>query len=177
MFDFTTYMKNVAIKMKAISHQEESEKQKRFYRISGLSGIEELLSNLTDKDMYPAILVNDLGYGRIADNGNAVNYLDRQTHIFYIVNYCDLNDFDAKEQSLATLKSIMYKIIGKMRKDYREDNKGTVPKTGMRNLDQGSFFYQVISGFGPHCHGLMISFEMTPPVESDMKYNSNDWNE
>ena len=94
-FNFIDYMTNIAKTMKAISHLENNKTQKRFYRVSGLNGIEELLNNLTDPKMYPAILANDLEFGKVGDVSTSNNFLDRQSHIFYIVGYCDLNDFNA----------------------------------------------------------------------------------
>lgn len=174
-FNFITYMKNIAISLKAISHQEESETQKRFYRSSGLSDLSELLNNLTDPKMYPCIVANDLAVGKIGDNGPAENYLDTQSHIFYIVGYVDTNDFDAKQQSIEDLKAIMYKIIGKMRRDRTNDFKGEMPRTGLRTLNTSSIFYQVITGFGEHNHGIMVSFDITPSVHAELKYNADDW--
>jgi len=173
-FDYITYMRNVAINMKAIAHQTTGN-GKKFYRVSGLSSMEEVLSNLTDTNMYPAILVNDLEMGRIADEGPANNYLEKQTHIFYVVGYADLNDFAAKEKSLSDLKAIVHKIIGKMIHDSNADYKPLTVRTGMRNLDRRSFFYQVVTGIGPFCHGYMVSFEIQPSVNAELKYNEDEW--
>ncbi|MEI7594511.1 MAG: hypothetical protein WCK02_02100 [Bacteroidota bacterium] len=175
-FEFIEYMRNIAIELKTISHKENSEMQKRFYRVSGLNGIEEVLNSLSDSKMYPALLANDLEVGKVGDSGPSENYLNLQSHIFYIVGYVSSNDFNGKEQSLRELKLMMYKIIGKMRKDKREDFQGIIPRTGLRNLDTRSFYYQVISGFGENCHGIMVSFDISPVVENEIKFNVSDWN-
>ena len=172
-FEFIPYMRSIAQNLRYINNQGD-EKQKRFYRVSGLTNMEEVLNNLTDSKMFPAILANDLEVGRIGDMQTSDNYLEKQTHIFYVVGYANLNAFDEKEACISELKKIMYKIIGKMRKDYRDDYRGKT-ETGMRNLDTTSFFYQVITGFGPHCHGIMVTFEVSPNIESNLQYDETDW--
>ncbi|MEI6853115.1 MAG: hypothetical protein WCL06_09740, partial [Bacteroidota bacterium] len=76
-FDFTSYMENVAIKNKEIAHVPESA-EKRFFRISSIVNLEEILANITNVG-GTCLTVEDNLMGRLIDQ-NSDNYLDDQSY-------------------------------------------------------------------------------------------------
>ena len=173
-FNFTEYMRNIAISLKDIAHIEDDEDNKHFYRVSGLGMLEEVLQSLT-KGKFPALIVEDNLFSRFYDGGSE-NFLDTQNYTFYICKQLnDYTDATGREEILKDCQEILYKIISKMIKDRRNDHACVQPLTGLRNLDISSFFIQSIGPIGDMCYGLMFSFTIVNPVAMDIIYNANDW--
>lgn len=170
-FDFITYMKTVSTKLKAIQHVEYDDEKKHFYRCSSLSDMEELLQNLSNVK-FPALIVHDTVEGTLLDNGGA-GFLDDGNFFFYIITNVAILDFDEKEKAIKDCRSIMKKIISKMRKDHTADFKNTFPRTGLKYLDTNSFNYFSVGPIGDNCYGIYCSFSMLEPDE--IIYSDDDW--
>lgn len=170
-FEFVTYMKTIATKLKEIKHVDGDDEQKRFYRCTSLSEMEELLQNLTVVK-FPALIVHDTLEGSLLDNDGS-GFFDDQNYYFYVINNIAILDFDAKEKAVKDCKAIMRKIISKMRHDRNQDYRNTATKTGLKFLDTKSFTYFSVGPIGDNCFGIYCSFSMLEP--DSINYNENDW--
>ncbi len=162
-FDFIPYMRECAIRLKDIMHTES---QPRFFRISGISQLEELLANLPDASS-PALLVENNEQGRLADPGPSDNFLDIPYFAFYIIEKAPFNDFDHIEEIKANTKAIGLKIFARMLHDRRHVRNGLI----MLKFD--SVPYQSIGPIGDNCFGTMFSFTVMNVV--DTRYTPLDW--
>ena len=162
-FDFVTYMRDCAVRLKDISH---SPSQQRFFRVSGISQLEELLANLPDAST-PALLVENNTDGRITDPGPADNFLDIPYFVFYVIEKAPFNDFDRIEQAKAETKAIGLKILARMLHDRRHYRNGLI----MLRFD--NIPYQSIGPIGDNCFGTMFSFTVHNPMAAT--YTANDW--
>lgn len=170
--DFITYMRNVAVNLKDIGHIEDDEENMHFFRCTSLAQMDELLQNMSVVK-FPALIVHDTLEGSLFDNGGA-GYLDGENYFFYVVNHVAVNDFDAQEQAIKDCKSIMKKIIGKMRHDRINDFKIiNNPLTNMKYLETNSFNYFSVGPIGDNCFGVYVSFTISEP--DGIIYTANDW--
>lgn len=147
-FDFIPYMKDCAVRLIDILHSEDSP---RFFRVSGITQLEELLANLPDA-AFPALLAENNMEGRFSDPGPSDNFLDIPFYTFYVIDKAPFNDFDEIEKAKKTTKGIGEKIISRMLHDRRNHRNGLV----MLRFDNVP--YQNIGPIGDHCFGTMISF-------------------
>jgi hypothetical protein len=165
-FDFVTYMKDVATRLKEIQH---TEKAPRFFRVGGLSTLEELLLKATTaKDMI--LCVENNYEGKIGENQSSI--LDNMYHTFYIAKYAPVNDIDKIEQSKEDSKKALVKIWSKMFHDKLVDQQGG-PKLGLRNLDKPSIYYRPIGPIGNGFYGMLCIF--TNSEKPGAIYNEEDW--
>ena len=162
-FDFISYMRDCAVRLKDIQHTNETP---RFFRISGISQLEELLANLPDASS-PALMVENNIEGRFSDPGPSDNFLDTPYYTFYVIGKVSFNDFDEIEQVKKNTKEIAEKIVARMLKDRRNYRNGLV----MLRFDNVP--YQNIGPIGDQCYGTMISF--TVINTSNSRYNASDW--
>lgn len=172
-FDFVTYMRNIAINLKAIQHVEDDEKNKAFYRVSSLSKLDELLQNLTGMKL-PAIMVNDQKpYRMLVNEGD--NSFKRYSFLFYVILSVDSDDFDAKEAAYKQAEEIMDSIFSKMKRDRMNDKKFIKPDTGMGNIELNSIMSEDFGPIGDNCHGAYCQFSMLVPCNKELVYNEVDW--
>ena len=162
-FDFIGYMRDCAVRLTDIRHDEL---QPRFFRISGISQLEELLSSLPQAHT-PALLVENNTDGRVGDANRSDNFLDIPYHVFYVILKASINDHDAIQQAKRESKRIGFKILGRMLHDRRHYAHGLV----MLNFD--SIAYQSVGPLGDHCYGTMFSF--TVSNGADLGYHEADW--
>lgn len=162
-FDFITYMLDCAVRLKDIQHTEENQ---RFFRISGISQLEELLANLPDVSV-PALMVENNEQGRFSDPGPSDNFLDIPYFAFFVIDKAPFNDFDQIEAVKSKTKAIGLKILSRMLNDRRHYRKGLV----MLKFD--SVPYQSIGPIGDNCFGTMFSF--TVQNMANTRHNPEDW--
>lgn len=162
-FNFITYMRDCATRLKAIGHTEQTPK---FFRISSLAQLDELLSMISDIG-YPALLIHDNMDGAIGDRSTSNNYLDIPNYTFYVVEHVSLNDHDAKQQVITNCKNIGLKILAKMKHDKLDLNQG------LTFLQFDNIPYQTIGPIGDNCHGVM--FTISVPNQAQITYNADDW--
>ena len=162
-FDFIPYMFDCATRLKDVGHTEENPK---FFRISGLAGLEEYMQRLTEAQ-YPALLVHDNQDGSIGDMNRSDNYLDNPYYVFYIVDRPKYGNADESEAAKKRCKIIGQKILAKMRKDKRNQ------VNGLAYMNFSNVPYQSIGPIGDQAVGVMFSFTVTD--QSDMVYNPDDW--
>jgi len=162
-FDFIAYMRDCATRLRDILHTPETP---RFFRISGLSQLEELLSSLPDAST-PALMVENNHDGRLSDPSGSDSFLDIPYFVFYVIDKAPFGDFDRMEEVKRSTKSIGQKIISRMLQDRRNYANGLV----MLRFDNVP--YQTVGPIGDNCYGTMFSFTVINPVPAD--YKEVDW--
>ncbi len=167
-FNFTEYMRDIAIKLKDIAHTAET---KKFHRISSIAKLEELLSSSSNAG-YPALIVVDNREGRYLDR-NSDNLLDSRYYSFYVIKNVANQDIAGREAAIKECETIIKKILGKFFNDMANDNRGIQPQTGLRNLNRDSITYYTIGPIGDNCFGIQVTFTMLQPT--GIKYNADDW--
>lgn len=163
MFDFISYMRNCAINLKDIGHTDDAPK---FFRISGLIQLEEVLGNLSEIT-FPALLVHDNAEGTIGDRNISDNYLDTPYYIFYVVKHAAYGKYEDQEKAKADCKKIGLKILAKMLRDKKRGN------NGLTFLQYSNIPYQSIGPIGDNCYGVMFSFSVSD--SATLIYSVNDW--
>jgi hypothetical protein len=162
-FDFLTYMLQCAEELKELKHGEN---YNRFFRITGLTQLEELLFNLSDAN-YPAMMVENNQVGNLTDRGSSDNVVDVPYHTFMIIEKAEFNDHDAVEAAKASCKAIGLKIISRLIRDKRRMLNGLV------FLDVSGIAYDTFGPIADNTYG--VSFSFTVPWQADVTFNSADW--
>ena len=169
MFDFITYMRTVATKLKDIGH---SENKPCFYRMSGIASLEEVLAKLTH-GQFPAIVVEDSLEGRLLDQLSD-NIMDREYYVFYIFDRVEFLNHDAREATKRKLRTIARKVKSRMLRDHRTDIDWE-SSHGLRNLEINSLSYRNVGPVGDNLIGLAVSFTILE--NPGLAYNPDDWND
>lgn len=165
MFNFLTYMLDCATRLKSIGHDEYT---KRFFRCSGIAGLEELLNNLTDITGR-VLVVHNNQEGSVGDISRADNFLDSPYYVFYVLEKVqNYNDFDAEELVKANCKETGFKILARMIREKR------LGQNGLTFLDFSSIPYQNVGPVGNGFYGVMFSFTVTDG-DSRLIFNEADW--
>jgi hypothetical protein len=172
MFDFITYMRDVATRHVLIQHVEDDETERHFFRVSSLSNMDELLQCISTAK-FPAIIAEDFRMGRYIDN-DSENLMDQQNHTFMVIAPVSIENADDREAVIKSTELIAKNIFSKMFRDKRNDHKLT-EKTGLRNLDRASIYYQTVGPLGDNCFGIMISFNMLQQLAKEVVYDDGDW--
>jgi hypothetical protein len=142
---------------------------KRFFRCSGIAGLEELLNELTDITGRMLVVHNNQE-GSVGDISRADNFLDSPYYVFYVLEKVEnYNDFDAEELAKANCKAAGFKILSRMIREKR------LAQNGLTFLDFSSIPYQNVGPVGLNFHGVMFSFTVTDG-DSRLVYDTNDWN-
>lgn len=162
-FEFKTYMLECAVKLKEIRHSEE---KKKFFRISGLGHLDELLSNLS-KAQFPALVIEENHDGTIGDRSISNNYMDTPYFVFYVVDHAPFDDHDARERIKLECKKTGLKILSRM---LRHKIRG---ERGLMFLQFQSIPYQTIGPIGDNCYGTMFSFTVSDTA--NVVFNPDDW--
>lgn len=162
-FDFIAYMLDCATRLKAIAHSEENP---RFFRVSGLSGLEEYMQQFNEAQ-YPALLVHDNTDGSMGDPNRSSNYLDNPYYVFYVVDRPEYGNADQSEAAKKRCKAIGKKILAKMLRDKTRAMKG------LDYLDFTNIPYQTIGPIGDQAVGVMFSFSVRE--DANIIYNADDW--
>lgn len=173
-FDFTGYMKIIAEKLKEIQH-DDTATEKKFFRISSVANIDEMIQHFTNSGT-PCLMVEDNDMGRYMEADGSQSYLDNQSYSFCIMKHCEQMDASDREQIKKDVKAMHKKVISRFKKDKKYDltHPGEV-RTGMRNFDLASVFYQTIGPVGDNYYGILVQFSMLEPANADLVYDANDW--
>lgn len=173
MFDFITYMEDVATKLKEI---KATTTNKKFNRATSIANLEELLSNLRDVKEIIIIAISATN-GAMLDNGD--NPIDQPYFSFYICKQVNYNDHSAMESIKAECKKIAYKIVAKIRyDDSMSANTGNTYNGFSKTvvLNRKSFSYNDVGPIGSNFYGIEVSFTLHE-FFSEMVYNSEYWDE
>jgi hypothetical protein len=164
-FNFHAYMLDCATRLKELQH---SQSNPRYFEANTVADMQELLNNI-GVAKYPAIVTLSSIKGRVGDEKTGNNYLDHPFHTGFIITSPMQGSTDAETIRLAKIeaKSILFKIIAKMRHDRRR------ALFGLNFLNLTSIPYQEIGPLGAGSYGVMFNFENTQPVA--LEHNTNDW--
>lgn len=167
-FDFVTYMRDCATRLKSIGNTEANE---HFFRCSGIANMEELLGSASAQS--PLLMVTDNPEGRLEDN-DSDHVLDRQLFTFTVLTHVNSSDFGEREDAIKLTKAIAFKILGKMKRDKRKEGMRQI-SIGLRDLELGSITYNTIGPLGDNYYGTDVSFTILN--KPDLAYDANDWTE
>jgi hypothetical protein len=161
-FNFLSYMENeIAAKLKDISHTSND---KRFYKISGIAGLEEYLAELPEVNGTSLMAVENQE-GSIT--ANASNYVDNPAFEFYIAQKYEFNNHTERAAVKANCKAIGQKIIAKM----LEHKQARLHGLDLLQLD--SVPYYTIGPFGDRAIAVYFRFEIN--TSAKLVVNANDW--
>lgn len=150
--NFVDYMRELATRSTLVKH---SENEKRFYRVSGIRSLEEVLTNLL-LARVPAIGADDSYEGKILDN-RADSVTDKQYFAFYVFGRIGLFDHDQIQQEKRLIKEIAFSFISKIIEDHLSDFNLTA-SYGLRHLDTNSFSYRTIAPLPDGLIAMVVSF-------------------
>lgn len=162
-FDLFGYMRDCAVRLKGIGH---SDLQHRFFRITGLTQLEELLFNLPDAS-FPALMVENNQNGMLTDRSASDNYVDIPYYSFMVAAKADFNDHDQIQQVKVQCKSLGLKIISRLVHDKRK------MINGLTFLSVSSITYTTFGPVADKIYG--VSFSFTVPDNSEISYTASDW--
>lgn len=168
-FNFIQYMQNVANTLKLITGKNTG---KRFYRMSALENIDEILQSGIGTTV-PSIAAVDNPDGKFADNMHD-NITDRQFYVFMIFDRASSLDVNQQENAKKNIKDIASKIISKLRHDHLQDYE-TGNTHGLSNLQTSSITYRTYGPFADNLYGMIVSFTVLNPAQ--VAYNPADWDE
>lgn len=171
-FDFSTYMKNVAVSLKEIAHVDGDSKNKRFYRVSSLQALEELITTLRSMGSINLAIEDNLDGGLSESKGQFVE--DKQLYSFLVLQKSEALDMDARKLVIDTCEVVVKKILSKLRHNHLTDCE-LETNYGLSDFDVDSVNY---FSFGPvlnSCYGVHCTF--TVGNNASIKYNAEDWNE
>ena len=150
--NFVDYMRELATRSTLVKH---SENEKRFYRVSGIRSLEEVLTNLLHAQV-PAIGADDSYEGKILDN-RASSIVDKQYMAFYVFGRTKLHDHDQIQGEKRLIKEIAFSFINKIITDHLSDYNLTT-NYGLRHLDTNSFSYRTIAPLPDGLIAMVVSF-------------------
>ena len=162
-FDLIDYMRDCAVRLKGIGH---SDLHQRFFRITGLTQLEELLFNLPDAS-FPALMVENNQNGMLTDRSASDNYVDIPYYSFMVAAKADFNDSDGIQLAKKLCKSLGVKIISRMVHDKRSMARG------LSFMNVSGITYTTFGPVADNIYG--VSFSFTVPDLSEISYNLLDW--
>lgn len=165
IFDFSQYLENLATQHKDVLHGEHN---MRFYKMTSLSDMEGVLTNLLTA-ITPAIGINDTLEGRVINN-KADRTIDRQVYTFYVFGRAPL--FDHTERKIVTRKckeiavDFAHKIIADHHSDFSLQT-----SLGLRHLDIESFTYRTMGNLPDGLLSIIVSFVIDAPFNKGKNHN------
>jgi hypothetical protein len=122
--------------------------------------------------------VEDNRTGRYQEAGGSMSYLDNQSYSFLILKHCEQFNAESREQIKKDCDAIMKKIISKFKNDRKYDltHPGET-RTGMRDFDMNTVVYRTIGPLGDNYYGMLVQFGMISPINNELVFNADDWNE
>lgn len=170
-FKLIEYLEDVARSSIYIAHTDSDP---HFSIASGLSEIEQFLSNMLVADKVQLIALSDLSGG--FENSSDVNLFERPYHQFMIVKKQDqLGNMAEHDIALRECKLIGKKIFAKMCHD--QLNASRLPASqdpfGLRALDQRSIKYFSVGPIADNFVGIQFSFA-TGQQDTEV-YDPDEW--
>lgn len=167
MFNFTEYTNDIATRLKDIRH---SESNPRWFRVSNITALEELLASLGNADGV-IMLVEDNLDGKYGWN-EAGLVTDDEFYTFHIIKHLSNEGFSEREAWIKEAKSIVKKVLSKMFRDQNTSLENNT-RNDLRDLDRGRITYQSVGPLAGNFHGMMCSFVITE--KSGIVYSDDDW--
>jgi hypothetical protein len=161
-------MRNIAINSVDIGHIEGDEDNNRFFRVASIMTVDEIINNLSIMKEF-SLVVEDNAEGGLIDNNSI---MDKPIHTFFLLKKVEQDNADDREAAKQQCKSVMFKILSRMRRDWISDNEGKT-EIGVRNIEFGQWTYQTFGPILNNCIGISVSF--IAPNSVNTAYNGNDW--
>jgi len=160
--DIIDYTKDIAIRLKEISHVENTP-QKSFFRVKTVANFEEVLTNLRYVK-FPALVLLYDDSGQIS--GRNIDFtLNEKNFTWFIIKKANANDFDAQDYINRDIDILWKKIFSKVKRDVRY-NKCTISV----DLD-----YFPVGPIADNIFGR--GYNMSFADDNNYAYNELDWNE
>jgi hypothetical protein len=169
-FDFLAYMEKVAKELLAIGHTTNGKKS--FFRVGGISSMEELLQGISKAD-FPALCAVDQPEARLIDRDSS-NPLLLNYHYFFILQHAASLDAASRSAAIKECSVIAGKILSRMFRDKLAECRDpfTYP-SGLKGLNRDSVSLKSVGPVADNCFGVWVSFTLTS--ESGIVYNADDW--
>lgn len=160
--DVKDYFKKVATELKAIGHTET---EKHYCRIN----MDEVFGGLKTVLKSPALILE------APDNFLTDEHSDNElkgTNIgFLVVKKTAKGDFDAEDDALTEMETIVEDIISRLRKEHREySTAGIISKSFQENTVRWNKVGPLWDGW----HGWRVTMQVANHI--DLSYNSDKWN-
>ena len=163
-FDFASYMENIAIKLKDISH---SNTDKRFWRVSGISDLEDVLLNIRIYKGMQLVIEDNKEAGFV--DRNTDNIIEQPYFSFYVLKKSRVTSMEDRTAAVNACLAATRKILSRMRLNKRHN------EYGLQFLDFNSVRYSTVGPLGDNYNGIMCSFMLRD--EAELFYNVEDWEE
>jgi len=169
-FNFLPYMETVAKELLAVGHLVNG--KKRFFRVGGISSLEELLQGISKAD-FPAVCAVDQPEGRLLDRDSS-NPLMLNYHYFFVLQHAASLDAGSRSSAILECSGIAGKILSRMFRDKLAECRDpfTLP-TGLSGLNRDSVTMKSVGPIADNCFGVWVSF--TVISESGITFNQEDW--
>ena len=165
-FNFALYIETLAGEHNLVKHSADD---KRFYKMSSISAMEEVLTSLLTA-RTPAIGINDTLEGRIIDN-DGDNRVDRQLYTFYVFGRSPLFDHTERKRVTQEIKKIAADFADRIIADHNRDF-NFQSSIGLRHLDVNSLTYRTLGSLPDGLIAIVVSFVVDCPIKTDQ----NTWN-
>lgn len=170
-FDIVTFMENVAAWLTLIGH---SSTNKRFFRISGIQALEEVLQNLGEiKRDHPILIVEDEIEGDYSD-ALSDNIRDMRNFMFYIVKPGASQDMNSRETIIRECEEIRKQIMAFMFREQKKAAATNADTYGLRNLNRASITYFSVGPIGDACFGMACGFQINDSTA--VSFDESLWN-
>lgn len=137
----------------------------RFFRVTGLSHLEELLSNLR-KVTYPVLCVDDTQDGFITEAGGC--YYDSRYYSIFILSKVNVNDDADRGTKMAECRTVFRKILTRLVRDSTEFANELI------YLHPDRIKYDEVGYIANNLFGIHFGFTIENP--QDLVYDEDDWN-
>lgn len=172
LFNFRSYMLNIATSLKDIGHTEAKPK---FFRGRNARTVDEMLGKDPYAGTSSCLNILDRRDGKYVHTPNSL--ADQQVYTFMVTsNVHDITDDDEYDTVIDESMLVCKKIIAKIIKDADAD--GQLPHasgTGLRDLDKNSISYQTIGPLGRSHYGTMVTFSLVQYPKVMQQYDESDW--
>ena len=170
-FDFLTYMENLAKKLVLISHGVNGKKS--FFRVSGISSMEELLQGWLNKGSFPALFAVDQPESRLMDRDSS-NLLSLNYYYFFVLQKADIASASSRNSAIITSDGIARSILSQLFKDKSAASVNPFTnKTGLRNLNRDSISIKAVVPLADSCYWVWVSF--TVINDPEIKFTQSEW--
>lgn len=170
-FNFLSYMETLARQLVAVSHGVND--RKSFFRVSGISAMEELFQGGLNKGSFPAICAIDQPESRLIDQQSS-NLAMLSYYYFFVLQKADVASASSRSQAILESMAIARSILSRMFQEKETACRDSFSvHSGLRNLNRESVSFKAVGPLADNCFGVWVSF--TVLSNADIKLNKEDW--
>lgn len=169
VFDFVSYMEDVAVRHKDIMHSSD---EPHFFRVAGIAQLDQFIAQINTVSS-PAICADVNPDGQVISS-LPNNSVDIPVYRFYVLKYADSGDFEMIETAKGEAKTLGLKILAKLSRDRYNANISHTDN-GLHFLDE-NYQYQVVGPLAQNWFGCMFTIRIQQSaVDAGMKYDATDY--